>query len=306
MPLSLNQYLINQINNLSGQDTITYDGVTVAAGYLTSYEIYVDEVLQQDPAANRVFSIDPSTNGLATHTNADFLAIVDLMAAKQQSYFDAYPSIAAAITAGTIVDQAGINSAIATFVAAWTPPAQVGSLFSSFASINSLMASKADATSMTAALAAKADASSMTTSLDAKADASTVTALATTVAGISTAVGDSAGSLALVGTGATGTQIHATKPSEVLALITLSATSIILTAATSTVTMKKCATNSVTETDWSIAAQATIGSSGVALTQTDTRQLVGKIPAGWFVKLEASGTGTHAETVASTEKVIYG
>lgn len=120
-------------------------------------------------------------------------------------------------------------------------------------------------------------------------------------------------SLSLVGTGATGTQISATKPSTVKVNVSLSATASIAGAATSNITLKKCATDSTTETDW-VAALPTIGEIGqsyalaIALQgiQTDKRQLSIEIPAGWYVKAENSGTGTHAESILGAEQTIYG
>lgn len=134
------------------------------------------------------------------------------------------------------------------------------------------------------------------------------TTLLTKLNALSTARTTSSQTLSLVGTGNTGTQISASKDSKVSVSVSLSATSVLLTAATSGVTLKKCATNSTTEADWSTAfsAQALIGSSGVALTQTDIRTLSIDVPAGWFVKAESVGTGTHAETLLAAEKTIYG
>lgn len=119
--------------------------------------------------------------------------------------------------------------------------------------------------------------------------------------------------LSLVGSGATGTQISSTKDSTVRANVSLSATASISGGATSNITLKKCATNSATETDWVIAlpTPGEIGQSyslAIALqgVQTDKRQLSIEVPAGWYVKAENSGTGTHTESILGAEKTIYG
>lgn len=118
-------------------------------------------------------------------------------------------------------------------------------------------------------------------------------------------------SMSLVGTGATGTQISSTKDSQVKFTVSTSATATIAGAATSTVTLKKCATNSATEGDWTtcgvsettqsyslaIALQGVTGGKG---------QLVTDLPAGWYVKLVNTGSGTHSESFIAGEKTIYG
>lgn len=120
-------------------------------------------------------------------------------------------------------------------------------------------------------------------------------------------------SLSFVGTGATGTQISSTKASTAKINVNLSATASIAGGATSNVTFKKCATNSATESDW-ITALPTIAEIGqsyslaIALqgVQTDKRQLSIDVPAGWYVKAQNSGTGTHSESITGGEKTIYG
>lgn len=123
----------------------------------------------------------------------------------------------------------------------------------------------------------------------------------------------SALSLSLVGIGATGTQISATKDSSVSITANCSATVSALVGgatSTSTITLKKCATNSITESDW----VGPLFSSGVtltaALTVNSSQPLSGQlnldIPAGWFAKAVASGAGTHSETLGYQEKTIYG
>lgn len=117
--------------------------------------------------------------------------------------------------------------------------------------------------------------------------------------------------LSLVGTGATGTQISATKQCTVRFSVSTSTTSTIGGPATSIVTLKKCATNDATEANWTTVA--TIESDqtitlAVALqsVQVVKGQMSCDLDAGWYVKLVSSGTGTHAESFLSGEKTIYG
>jgi hypothetical protein len=118
-------------------------------------------------------------------------------------------------------------------------------------------------------------------------------------------------SLSLVGTGATGTQISATKDSTVRFTVSTSTTSTIGGPASSVVTLKKCATNSATEGDWTsvgvVQSDQTI-TLAIALqsVQVVRGQMSTDLPAGWFVKLVNSGSGTHSESFISGEKTIYG
>lgn len=118
-------------------------------------------------------------------------------------------------------------------------------------------------------------------------------------------------SLSLVGTGATGTQISATKGSSVRCCISTSTTSTIGGASTSIVSLKKCATNNATEGSWTTVAilenDQTI-SLAIALQslQIIKGQLAADLDPAWYVKLVNTGTGTHAETSISGEQTIYG
>lgn len=118
-------------------------------------------------------------------------------------------------------------------------------------------------------------------------------------------------SMSLVGTGATGTQISATKDSTVRFTVQTIATATIAGSATSTVTLKKCATNSSTEGDWttvSVSETSQAYSLAVALQGVTgmKAQLVTDLPAGWYVKLVNTGSGTHSESFLFGEKTIYG
>lgn len=123
----------------------------------------------------------------------------------------------------------------------------------------------------------------------------------------------SALSLALVGNGATGTQISATKDSTIRCTVSTSTTANITTgaAATSLVVLKICSTNNATEASWTtVATLESDQTIGLALALNSVQvvkgQLCSDIPIAWFVKLVNSGTGTHAETSISGQQTIYG
>lgn len=118
-------------------------------------------------------------------------------------------------------------------------------------------------------------------------------------------------SLSLVGTGATGTQISSTKDSSVKVTVSTSATATIAGAATSTVTMKICSTNDTTEANWTTACVSETSQSyslALALQGVTTGKglLEADIPAGWYVKLVNTGSGTHSESVVSGQKTVFG
>jgi hypothetical protein len=117
--------------------------------------------------------------------------------------------------------------------------------------------------------------------------------------------------LGLVGTGATGTQISSTKDSTVRLFVSTSTTSTIGGPATSVVTLKKCATNDVTEGNWTtvgnVSSEQTITLAVVLQSiQVVRGMLETDLPAGWYVKLVNTGSGTHTEAFVSGEKTIYG
>lgn len=118
-------------------------------------------------------------------------------------------------------------------------------------------------------------------------------------------------SLSLVGTGATGTQISAAKDSLINVTVSTSTTSTIGGPATSVVALKICATNSSTEGNWTTVAtfesDQTITLAVVLQSiQLVKGQLSASIPAGWFVKLVNSGTGSHTEAFVSGQQTLYG
>lgn len=118
-------------------------------------------------------------------------------------------------------------------------------------------------------------------------------------------------SLALVGTGATGTQISSTKDSTVRCCASTSTTSTIGGPATSVILCKICSTNNATEGNWTTVAtlesDQTITLAVILQSiQIVKGQLCSDVPAGWFVKLVNSGTGTHAENFISGQQTMYG
>lgn len=115
----------------------------------------------------------------------------------------------------------------------------------------------------------------------------------------------------LVGTGATGAQISSTKDATVRYNVSTSTTSTIGGPSTSVVALKICATNNATEGSWTTVTtlendQTITLAVALQSTQVVKSQLCADVPAGWFVKLVNSGTGTHAETFLAGQKTIYG
>lgn len=121
----------------------------------------------------------------------------------------------------------------------------------------------------------------------------------------------SALTLALVGAGATGTQISSTKDSSVKCTLSTSTTSTIGGPSTSAVALKICATNNATEGSWTTVGifesdQTITLAIALQSIQIVKGQLCADVPAGWFVKLVNNGTGTHAEAFVSGQQTIYG
>lgn len=121
----------------------------------------------------------------------------------------------------------------------------------------------------------------------------------------------SALTLSLVGTGATGTQISSTNDSSVKCTVSTSTTSTIGGPATSVVALKICATNNATEGSWTTVATFESDQNitlAIALqsVQIVKGQICADVPAGWYVKLVNSGTGTHSEAFVSGQQTIYG
>lgn len=118
-------------------------------------------------------------------------------------------------------------------------------------------------------------------------------------------------SLATSGTGATGVQVSTTKDSTVRVTYSTQVTLTLGGSPVSLVQLKKCVTNSATESDWTSCgrtgtSQPTTLSITVGGVYQQVGQICGDIPAAWFVKALPSGTGTHAEAFIEGEKTIYG
>lgn len=111
--------------------------------------------------------------------------------------------------------------------------------------------------------------------------------------------------------GATGFQISSGKNSTIRISASTSATANIGGASTSLIILKVCATNSGTEGDWSESGRLeTDNTVTLAVTLQSVNlgagQITADLPAGWFYKLEKSGTGTHTEAIISAQQTIYG
>lgn len=118
-------------------------------------------------------------------------------------------------------------------------------------------------------------------------------------------------SLSLVGTGATGTQISSSKDSTVRLTVSTSTTSTIGGPSTSLVALKICSTNNATEGNWTTVTTLENDQTitlAIALNsiQVLKGQICADVPAGWYVKLVNSGTGTHSEAFLSGQQTIYG
>lgn len=134
-------------------------------------------------------------------------------------------------------------------------------------------------------------------------------ALQTAVGGITRIT--SSFSLGVVGTGATGTQVSSTKDSTVHVTYSTQFTYSLSGNPASLVTLKKCATNSATESDWTSFGRTGFSQqAGLAVTVGQQIQQIGQIcgdvPASWYVKAVNTGAGTHTEAFIEGEKTIYG
>lgn len=117
--------------------------------------------------------------------------------------------------------------------------------------------------------------------------------------------------LAITGSGATGTQISSTKDAEIGVTYKTSTTSTLAGANTSVVQVKVCATNSATESDWvEYGRTENDQPSGISVVIGQVISAIGQIvvplPAAWFVKAIASGTGTHVEAAIGGWQTIFG
>lgn len=117
--------------------------------------------------------------------------------------------------------------------------------------------------------------------------------------------------LSVVGTGATGTQIHATKDSTIHVNLSNSNTSSIGGPSVSDLIVKMCATNSATESDWITQADADNEQTVTLALALQSVQVIHEmitvdVPGGYYIKIESSGSGTHTEAILRGQKTIYG
>lgn len=111
--------------------------------------------------------------------------------------------------------------------------------------------------------------------------------------------------------GNTGTQISATKASSVRVSYTTQIAYSLGGSVSSSVILKKCATNDPVEANWTACGRSeTKQITGLAVTVGQTvassGQMCADLNPGWFVKAVASGAGTHTETFTEGEQTIYG
>lgn len=159
--------------------------------------------------------------------------------------------------------------------------------------------------------------STMSTSLTAvvsgqSSDAGSITTLNTQMSAANAKFGrtTSAFSLSTSGTGATGTQVSSTKDSTVHLNLSNSTTSTIGGPSISDITIKTCATNSATESDWATVADIDNEQTVTLAIALQSIQLIKELvtvdmPAGSYIKAVASGSGTHTESVLRGQKTIY-
>lgn len=115
----------------------------------------------------------------------------------------------------------------------------------------------------------------------------------------------------LVGSGATGTQVSATKRATIRLGLNESVTSSIGGAATAVINIKICATNSATEGSWTtlftFEEDQTV-TLAIALQSIQVMKGVVDfdLPAGYYWKAESSGSGTNSEGILTGQQTIYG
>lgn len=110
-------------------------------------------------------------------------------------------------------------------------------------------------------------------------------------------------------TGASGFQVSATRDAVVGYSAALSTTATIGGAATATVVLEVCPTNSATPANWTEIARISNSQTitlAVALqsVQVVTAELSGIVPAGYFAKLRSTTTGTASATYISGQEVL--
>lgn len=111
----------------------------------------------------------------------------------------------------------------------------------------------------------------------------------------------------VTGTGATGFQVSSTRPSNDCYSITVTSGSTLLAAVYGTVVLEIAPTNSATATDWVILGSTGGGDTvGLLHNGTNTGQICGFVPAGYFAKLRSvTGAGTPTYSYNSGQEVIW-
>lgn len=115
----------------------------------------------------------------------------------------------------------------------------------------------------------------------------------------------------LVGTGATGTQAHATKPATVRLWLSESVTSSIGGPSVAAVNIKICATNNATEASWTTLGtfeedQTVTLAIALQSIQVMKGMIEFDLPAGYYWKAESSGSGTNSESILGGQQTVYG
>lgn len=117
------------------------------------------------------------------------------------------------------------------------------------------------------------------------------------------------GASIVTGTGATGTQISATRDAQVSYSPTLVTTASISGNASDVLVLEIAATNSATAGDWKEIARLTNAQAlTLAITlqsvQTTSGSLAGIVPAGWYRKIRAITSGTVSNSMSSGQEVL--
>lgn len=285
-------------NQLPGFDEATYDGGSWG-DLAREQPAYEDVIAQKDNARTWLIANYPNEPGVLAYLDA--INKVDKVSGKGLSTNDFTN------TEKTNVD--ALNSA-STHAA------------TDFATASQVTTDEAAAALLTADEATKISLSSMLTGLGAgtntaiAATDTLLSALAKIQAQLTAQLAKftrttSTLTLSIVGTGATGTQISATKDSTIHINLSNTTTSTIGGPSVSDLIIKMCNTNSATESDWvtqdDIDNEQTVTLAlSLQSIQVIHEMITIDIPAGVWIKIENSGSGTHAETILRGQKTIYG
>lgn len=156
----LNSYLLsNRDNALSAGQSFTWNGNTINTDIQTisQFATFVERARIEDSSASRAFVISFG-NPAITLTNAQFVEFYDAALLSRQALVDSSVTISTEITAGTITDPTGVDTAVASALSAAAANAALTDVYGD-------VGSKANTSDMTTALAAKADASAVTSAI---------------------------------------------------------------------------------------------------------------------------------------------